>query len=156
LAISDRRERSRVEHHRKTILQRVNVLRTFLVLAQVYALSGTLGAQQPPASPTLNTTEQFGRKIFQTRCAMCHVGQEPATEMATDGAARRPTSFGPLLSQAQAANEEKLREKIKNGGARMPAYKLALNDEQIGQVVAFMKTLGERPLTKLATARPGQ
>src|SRR5262249_26560508 len=116
---------------------RGNVLRTCFVLAQICVLGVAVHAQQPQ----LSAGEKAGRKIFQTRCAMCHVGQDPATEMAGDtGAARRPTTMGPLLSKAQAANEDKLREKIKNGGARMPGYKLALNDEQINQVIAFLKT----------------
>jgi len=133
------------------------VLRNYLVLAQILVLGGTISAQQPESTPKLTAAEQFGRKIFQTRCAMCHVGQEPATEMSgSDTASRRQTTFGPLLSKAQSANEDRLREKIKNGGARMPGYKLTLNDDQIGQVVAFMKTLGERPLTKLASTRPGE
>jgi mono/diheme cytochrome c family protein len=87
---------------------------------------------------------------------MCHVGQEPATEMATDtDAARRPSTMGPLLSKTQAANDDKLREKIKNGGARMPGYKLALSDEQINQVIAFLKT-ADSPITRLAITRAGE
>jgi mono/diheme cytochrome c family protein len=85
---------------------------------------------------------------------MCHVGQEPATEMTKENAPRQ-TTFGPLLSKAQAANDGALREKIRNGGPRMPAFKLTLSDEEIGQVVAFMKTL-ERPLTKLAAVGAGE
>jgi mono/diheme cytochrome c family protein len=130
------------------------VLQTCLVLAFVGVLSGTISAQ-PLQSSSLTEPEKVGRKIFQTRCAMCHVGQDPAIEMASDGAARQPSAFGPLLSKAKASNEAALREKINNGGPRMPGYKLALTDQQIDQVIAFLKTV-ERPLTKLAVARPGE
>jgi mono/diheme cytochrome c family protein len=126
-----------------------------VVLAHVSILSGALSAQPPQPSTHLTAPELSGRKIFQTRCAMCHVGQDPATELATDTGARRQTTFGPLLSKLQAANEDKLREKIKNGGPRMPGYKLALTDDQIDQVMAFMKTV-ERPLTRLVSDRPGE
>jgi mono/diheme cytochrome c family protein len=126
-----------------------------MTIVQVCILSATMGALQAQSSPaTLTDTEKAGRKIFQTRCAMCHVGQDPATELA-DGRAPRQRTFGPLLSRAQASNETQLREKIANGGPRMPGYKLALSGEQIDQVIAFMKTL-ERPLTRLAAARPGE
>jgi mono/diheme cytochrome c family protein len=125
------------------------------VLAHVCVLSAALSAQQTQSSTHLTAPELSGRKIFQTRCAMCHVGQDPATELATETSARRQTTFGPLLSKVQAANEEKLREKIKNGGPRMPGYKLALTDEQINQVMAFMKTV-ERPLTRLVSDRAGE
>jgi len=134
------------------------VLRICYTLALVSVLGGTLAAQQPQSSGTLTDTELVGRKIFQTRCAMCHVGQDPATEFQSDAekpAQPRQTTFGPLLSKAQTANETLLRSKIANGGPRMPAYKLALTDEQIGQVIAFMKTI-EKPLTLLASDKPGE
>jgi mono/diheme cytochrome c family protein len=129
------------------------VLRTSLVLAHLFILSGATFAQAQSTS-TASDTEMFGRKIFQTRCAMCHVGQNPATEL-QDGTAGQQWTFGPLLSKANAANEATLRNKIKNGGPRMPAYKLALTDTDINQVIAFMKTL-EQPLTKLALEVPGE
>ena len=103
---------------------------------------------------TVEAAKKSGRKIFQTRCAMCHVGQDPGTELAPD-APRSPRTLGPLLSKAQATNETTLRAKISNGGPRMPGYKYTFTDEQIDQVVAFLKTV-ERPLTMLATARPGE
>ncbi len=86
---------------------------------------------------------------------MCHVGAEPAVEVAGDAGARRRATMGPALSKANAADTEKLREKIKNGGARMPGYKLALNDEQINQVIAFLKT-ADTPITRLAASHPGE
>ena len=86
---------------------------------------------------------------------MCHVGEEPASEMAVAGAQRRPATLGPLLSRANTADETRLRTKIKDGSRLMPGYKHTLNDEQIDQVIAFMKTV-ERPMTRLALARPGE
>jgi mono/diheme cytochrome c family protein len=130
------------------------VLRTCLVLALLGAFNPGLHAEAQQLSPA----ESAGRKIFQTRCAMCHVGQDPATEMGlgTGAAApRRPSTFGPLLSRDQAADEAKLRDKITNGSARMPAYRLALTQDEIGQVIAFLKTVEQR-MTKLALPRAGE
>jgi len=130
------------------------VLRTFLVLAQLAVLATAVHAQSPQPSPA----EVAGRKIFQTRCAMCHVGQDPATEMGLGtgtGAPRRASTFGPLLSKAQAVDEAAFRNKITNGSARMPAYKLALTPDEIGQVMAFLKTVDQR-MTKLAIPRAGE
>jgi mono/diheme cytochrome c family protein len=86
---------------------------------------------------------------------MCHVGANPETEMATPTPGARRGTIGPGLSRSSAQNEATIREKIKNGGPRMPGYNLSLTDEQIDQVIAFVKTL-EHPLTKLAVAKPGQ
>ncbi len=130
------------------------MLRTCLVVAQIGLLTGTMSAQQSQSARPLDT-ETSGRRIFQTRCAMCHVGQDPATEMSGNAPTRQRSTYGPLLSRAQAANESALREKIKNGGPRMPGYSLALTDAQIDQVIAFLKTV-DRPLTKLAVSRPGE
>ena len=129
------------------------MFRTFLVLAYICVLSGTISAQHP--STTMTVAEKTGRAIFQTRCAMCHVGQEPASELATPAAQRRPATMGPLLSKANTSDEARLILKIKDGSRLMPGYKHTLNDEQIGQVIAFMKTI-ERPLTRLAKARAGE
>ena len=131
------------------------MLRTCLVLAQIGVLSGTLYAQQAQSSPPLGDAEKAGRKIFQTRCAMCHVGQEPAAEMSSPNAERRPATMGPLLSRANTTNETALKQKIKDGSVKMPAYKYALTDQQIDQVVAFMKTI-DKPMTRLFTDRAGQ
>jgi mono/diheme cytochrome c family protein len=130
------------------------VLRTCFVLAQIAVLSGTLSAQQAQ-SPPLNDAEKAGRKIFQTRCAMCHVGQEPAVEMSSPTAERRPATMGPLLSRTNTTNEAALKQKIKDGSVKMPAYKYTLTDQQIDQVVAFMKTI-DKPMTRLFTDRAGQ
>jgi len=120
------------------------------VLAQIGVLSGTLYAQQAQSSPPLTEAEKSGRKIFQTRCAMCHVGQEPAVEMSSPNAERRPATMGPLLSRANTANEATLKQKIKDGSVKMPGYKYTLTDHQIDQVVAFMKTV-DKPMTRLFT-----
>jgi mono/diheme cytochrome c family protein len=130
------------------------VPRTSLVLSLICLLSGAISAQQTQSPRTLTPAETSGRSIFQTRCAMCHVGQEPASELATAGE-RRPATLGPLLSKANASDETRLRQKIKEGSRLMPGYQHTLTDEQIDQVIAFMKTI-ERPLTRLALDRAGE
>jgi len=49
-------------------------------------------------------------------------------------AERRPATLGPLLSKANASDETRLRQKIKEGSRLMPGYKLTLTDDQIAQV----------------------
>jgi mono/diheme cytochrome c family protein len=118
-------------------------------------LGGIVTAQQGQSSSPLKPAEKAGRSIFQTRCAMCHVGQEPAVEASSNAAERRPATMGPLLSRSNTTNDAALRQKIKDGSGRMPGYKYTLSDEQIDQVVAFMKTI-DKPLTRLFATRPGE
>lgn len=129
--------------------------RTLLCLLSTLLLSGAFTTARAQSAPTLTAAEKSGRSIFQTRCAMCHVGQEPAVEMQSAGAERRPATMGPLLSRTNTADEAALRAKIKDGSARMPGYKYALTDDQVGQVIAFMKTI-DKPLTRLFLARAGE
>ena len=129
------------------------MLRTCVVLPLVCTLSGTMSAQQTQPLRTFTPTEKSGRSIFQTRCAMCHVGQEPAAELST--AERRPATMGPLLSRTNTTSEETLRQKIKDGSAKMPGFKYTLSDEQVDQVIAFMKTI-DKPLTRLFATRAGE
>ena len=126
-----------------------------LVLAFVLVLSGTTAAQQALSPADLTPAEKSGRTLFQTKCAMCHVGQEPGTETRDDNAPQARPTLGPVLSQRHANDEAGLREKIQLGSERMPGYRYTLTDEQIDHVIAFMKTI-DGPLTRLAVARPGE
>jgi virginiamycin B lyase len=114
-------------------------------------LGGMTSAQQTAApSSNLTAAEQAGRSLFQTRCAMCHVGGQPTSEMPNATAApARSSTMGPTIGPAHASKEAALRQVITDGGALMPAYKYALSAEQINQVIAFIKTL-DKPLTRLA------
>ena len=111
-------------------------------------------AQQRNDQRVLTNDERVGRTLFQTRCAMCHVGQEAAAEMAVVNSERRP-AMGPTLSKANAKDETALRKKIKDGSVRMPGYKYTFSDAQVDQVIAFMKTL-DQPLTRLFLSRPSE
>lgn len=129
-------------------------MRWTVLVSIVVTLGSSLAAQRRPASTNvgpLTPDEKAGRRILQTRCAMCHVAEDPGTEIeraATSG------PFGPLLSNARVlVDEAGVRDKILNGGPRMPGYKYALRAEEVTQVIAFMKTL-QRPLTKLAAEHP--
>lgn len=137
-------------------IREVQVRRTLLcTFASVLLLGSAVSVAQAQTAPTLTAAQKSGRAIFQTRCAMCHVGQEPAVEMQNSGAERRPATMGPLLSKANTANEAALKTKIKDGSMRMPGYKHTLTDEQVDQVIAFMKTV-EQPMTRLYLTRAGE
>ncbi len=129
-------------------------MRNAIVASIVVALGSSLAAQRPPATttdPALTADQKAGRRILQTRCAMCHVAEDPGTE--TERAVSRGP-FGPLLSSARVlVDEAGVREKILNGGPQMPGYKYALRASEVTQLIAFMKTL-QRPLTRLAAEHP--
>jgi mono/diheme cytochrome c family protein len=112
---------------------------------------GALLAQDKPSS-TLSPAEQDGQKIFQTRCAMCHVKAVIETELKEGASTAR---LAPGLSKASSADEKAIREKILQGGPRMPGYRWSLQTEQIDHVVAYIRTL-DKPLTRIFSTNPGQ
>ena len=133
----------------------INIQRYWIAILAVAFLSVGLRAQLSSATGgTLTSEQQQGRRIFQTRCAMCHVGAEPGTEMRAEQAGSGGP-MGPVLGKARLTNEAAVRDRIRQGGPRMPGYQYALKDAQIAQLIAYLKTV-DAPLTRLAVTRPGE
>jgi mono/diheme cytochrome c family protein len=85
------------------------------------------------AASRLSPAELSGKKLFVQRCALCHdlLGQ-PAT-----------TTVAPWVDveTVKARGEEAIRMKITNGSRMMPAWKYALEPQQIESVIAYLKTV---------------
>jgi len=112
----------------------------FLSLFTIFP--GTILAQQSNAKLTDNQKE--GRRIFQQKCAMCHV---PATATAK--------TLGPGLSKAiVVADEDAIRLAIMNGMSNtMPGFKYSLTTAQVGNIIDYLKTL-DSPPHALSSERP--
>lgn len=79
----------------------------------------------------LTPQQQLGRRLFEQSCGVCHT---------------RPTVlanlYGPELSKINmGGSEEVLRVIISNGTQRMPGFKYTYTPEQVGAIVAYIKTL---------------
>lgn len=72
-----------------------------------------------------------GRKLFMQRCSLCHIGHS------TD------VPFGGWINNARilALGEEVVREMIREGTPRMPAWKYTLKPEQVDEIIAYLKTV---------------
>lgn len=84
-----------------------------------------------------------GKAIYKKNCAMCH-----GPEGAGDGAMGKmlkppPPSFADAERMASRADEE-LITRIKEGKSPMPAYGSRLNDDQIQDVLAYIRSLSEK------------
>lgn len=100
----------------------------------------------------LTGAQREGRRIFQQKCAVCHVPAWPGA-----------TALGPGLSnQIIQGNESAVRDTITNGlydqsvlgpGFTMPGWKYTLSSEQIDHVIDYLKTLAQPPQT-VASERP--
>jgi mono/diheme cytochrome c family protein len=74
-----------------------------------------------------------GREIFYYKCWFCHNEYTKDIPKLTD-LYQRPT----LLS-GEPANDETVKQKIRNGGTSMPAYKYALTDSDFDDLVSYLR-----------------
>jgi mono/diheme cytochrome c family protein len=101
-----------------------------LALALVVALGG---CRRPAESP-----EQRGEGIFIRNCATCHGPRGrplPTTKL--------PVTPRDLSNPAfyQQRSDAELKQVIKDGKGAMPAFGVALEDEDLDHVVAYLHTL---------------
>jgi mono/diheme cytochrome c family protein len=106
------------------------VLVSFICLA-----SAAIGARQPASQPVLSDQQKEGRRIFQQKCALCHVPILPS-----DGSGQPYAR--PLHKPAAGSSDDAVRRTIADGLApRMPGWKYALSAGQIDALVSYVKTL---------------
>jgi mono/diheme cytochrome c family protein len=104
----------------------------------------TSPAQQPSAKAALTDSQSEGRRVFQRKCAMCHVPASATSKTLGTG----------LSKTTLDGNEDALRETIMNGLSNsMPGFKYTLTSTQVGNIIDFLKTL-DTPARTLASERP--
>lgn len=84
--------------------------------------------------------QQNGADLFKSKCAMCH---------GADGKGDTPVGKSLKLrdlgsDDVQKQTDAELTDITANGKGKMPAYKGKLTDDQIKQLVAFMRTLKKK------------
>jgi mono/diheme cytochrome c family protein len=98
-----------------------------------------LPAQQNAASqPALTNSQKDGRRVFQQKCAVCHVPPSPVSD-----------SYAPQLSKGMVqGNEDFIRMMILDGREdRMPGFKYILTTKQVESIIDYLKTLSNPPHT---------
>lgn len=91
--------------------------------------------QQAVTAQDLSNSQFTGKKLFLQRCSMCHM---PAPSQQLDPAL--PT-YGPKLEGfiQDTATENRARSAIVDGTQRMPGFKYGLTENEIDQIVAYLK-----------------
>ena len=108
------------------------------IIAGVILLVGlpTAVAAQGAAPAARDAKATAGRDLFTQHCVVCHV-----RTLIT--AAR---TYGPSLSdESLGGQEEVLRAFISEGDSVMPGFRLSLQPDEIGSIVAYLKTLPASP-----------
>lgn len=81
-----------------------------------------------------------GAGDFKAKCAMCH-GADGTGSTAT-GKALKVRDLGSADVQGQ--TDAQLNDIVTNGKGKMPAYKGKVTDEQIKELVAFIRSLAKK------------
>jgi mono/diheme cytochrome c family protein len=97
------------------------------VAARVY------DTKQLLAAPKLSTQAYEGQALWQQRCAYCHDGMGQPTYK----------TYGPWIDSdtVKKVGADALKAVIAGGIGRMPAFRYGLNDQQMDNIVEFLKTV---------------
>jgi mono/diheme cytochrome c family protein len=105
-----------------------------LVAFFVVALPLGAAAQGNPAA-SFTDTQREGLRLFSQSCGVCHTQVQ-----------QRARQYGPVLSRdTLGGDEELIREYISNGTPRMPGFRYYFEPDQIGAIVAYLKTVQPQP-----------
>lgn len=120
----------------KTRLLPVLFCAAFLALLGMMACEGP--SPWPPDSELHLTPQQArGRLVYQARCLPCH-------EAYSSSSHRGPSLQGifkkPEMPSGTPANEDRVREVVTLGRAKMPAFR-NLSPEQLDDLLAFLHTI---------------
>jgi mono/diheme cytochrome c family protein len=86
----------------------------------------------------LNPTQATGRHIFDRQCGGCH---EAYNSRPLKGPSLQGLFKHPYMKNGMPANDERVREIVIYGRAKMPAYGRALTPEQVDIVMGYLHTL---------------
>jgi mono/diheme cytochrome c family protein len=82
-------------------------------------------------NPQLTPAQARGRIILTQNCNICHLPQNPGSQ-----------TYGPLLNKDSANGDDNLmKQVIQTGLVKMPGWRYTLNDTQINDVIAYIRTL---------------
>jgi mono/diheme cytochrome c family protein len=115
------------------------VTRTALVIAMT-ALGALAGCSSQSSGPgrALTAHEQRGQRLFQSTCARCHRADSTAP---LNGPGMQGVFKRAYLPSGRPANDETVVQTVKTGRNNMPGLGLTLDDEQIADIIAYLKTL---------------
>ena len=82
--------------------------------------------------PALAGDSQAGGVLFQEKCAVCH---------GPDGHAKLPGAPSFANGERMEKPDDLLKQTVQNGKNAMPPFKTMLSEAQIGDLLAFVRTL---------------
>jgi mono/diheme cytochrome c family protein len=109
-----------------------------LLLGLAGALAGCRSGEPPKPLEQLNAQEAHGHAVYQARCAICHSDR-------TDKKLNGPPLLGVFKKQylpsGAAATDERVRATIVHGRNMMPALGNVLDQQELDDLLAYLRTL---------------
>lgn len=110
-------------------------MRYFSMSVATAALVAGMAVPPAVAASASPADIQEGHRLFQQSCSVCH---SPTAHEETPAMAEAPT----LSKEGIEGRDKDILDAIKNGREKkMPGFKYALKDEQIGKIVAYLNTV---------------
>ena len=108
-----------------------------LISASCFFVGGVEAQVTSSASEDLTK----GKKIYETNCLVCH--GEGGKGDGVIGASLNPPPADLVGSQARAKSDKDLLMVIREGRAVMPAWKTKLKEQDMQNVLAYIRSLGK-------------
>jgi mono/diheme cytochrome c family protein len=101
--------------------------------APVKVVSTVYDTKKLLSAPKLSAQAYAGQALWQQRCAYCHDGMGQPTYK----------TYGPWIDSdtVKKVGADALKAVIAAGIGRMPAFRYGLNDQQMDNIVEFLKTV---------------
>jgi mono/diheme cytochrome c family protein len=112
-------------------------------MAVVAAVAFVACESEPPARKSdaeLHLTEQQarGRRLFDQSCAQCHRAYSGEKQ---NGPSLQGVFKKQYLPSGTPANDDRVRENILLGRAKMPGFRNLFSDDQVDDLIAYLHTL---------------
>lgn len=123
-----------------------NVKRNYLALGIAFlGVAAAVVAQDPPAKTPAKKgavskgSPTKGKEVFDQKCGICHFADSDAKKIGPGlkGISKR----GTFTVNNNKVTDENLKTWIENGDSLMPPFKDVLDEQQIKDVIAYVKTL---------------
>ena len=123
-----------------------DVKRNYLVLGiALLAMAVAVAAQDPAAKPApkkaaaAKGSATKGKEVFDQKCGICHFADSDAKKIGPGlkGISKR----GTFTVNNNKVTDDNLKTWIENGDSLMPPFKDVLEEQQIRDVIAYVKTL---------------
>ncbi len=107
-----------------------------LIAGCALLLAGCTSSRQQ--SPLAGGDAAQGRQLFTSACAVCHYTNTPARKV---GPGLQGLFALQTLPNGEPVNDATVANWIRNGGGQMPPFKAALDEQQLRDLLAYLKTL---------------